>query len=104
MTLDRLGLSQRTPLQDERRRKFLDVLRYILDVIDAPNDVSADAAWTHLVDHLRRGRPYLSIIRQLFLTQNRYSPLIDDLKRLRPEIEEAIRDWCLPLIDNAVNQ
>lgn len=103
VTLDRLGLSQRTSLQDERRRKFLDVWRYILDVIDALDEVAADAAWRHLVEHLRPSRPYLSIIRQLFLTQNRYSPLIDALKRLRPEIGEVIREWCLPLMDNTVN-
>lgn len=101
VTLDRLGLSQRTSLQDERRRKLGDVVHYILDVIEAPDEIAADAAWHHLVDHLRPSRPYLSIIRQLFLTQNRYHPLIDALKRLRPEIYEVIRDWCLPL--NAVN-
>lgn len=104
VTLDRLGLSQRASLQDERRCKFLDVLRYIMDMIEAPDDVATHAAWSHLVDQLRPGRPYLDIIRQLFLTPNDYSPLVDDLRGIRPEIDAVIGEWCLPLLDNPANQ
>jgi uncharacterized protein (TIGR02646 family) len=100
-TIDRLGFDRRPQLREERRRKLLDVLGAMLDVVQASTRIDSDQAWQHLVDHLSVGAPYLGMIRQLIVTDNDYTPLISALRTARPEFDELIRSWCLPLLTGA---
>ncbi len=97
MTLKRLGFAKRQTLNEERRRKFWDVLDYINRVIAPTSAIDTEQAWINLLDHLNPARPYLGIIRALFLTQTEYSPLVDKLRTLHPEIDEYIQVWCSPI-------
>jgi len=84
-------------LQDERRRRLLDILGFALRVVQPASAEDAELAWQQLVDHLRATAPYLGMVRQLFRTQNDYAPVVTALREARPEIDEVIREWCLPL-------
>ncbi len=97
LTLEILAFSKRPALKEERRGKLWDVLAYIYQVIK-PETSAQDSqrAWKNLLDHLSPARPYLAVVRQLFLTQNQYTPLINKLRDLRPEIDHHIQTWCLP--------
>ncbi|MCB0053739.1 MAG: hypothetical protein KDE24_29815 [Caldilinea sp.] len=96
ITIRILGLDRRSRLQDERRRKVLDVLAHALAVIRALSPQDEDTAWRALVDHLHVNAPYLGIIRQLLLTENRYAPIFTALRSKRPEFDSLISDWCSP--------
>lgn len=100
LTIERLGLDRRSQLQDERRRRLVDVLDGMRRVI---TDVDArDEAWQSLRDHLRPDSPYLGMIRQLLLTddrtdpQYRYRRMVDELRRVRPEFDDVVAEWCEP--------
>jgi uncharacterized protein (TIGR02646 family) len=100
LTIERLALDRRPTLEEERRRKFWDVMGYVARIVQPKSAADAEDAWRQLVDHLRPGAPYLGMIRQLFLRDNDYTPLIVELRRIRPEFDEVIRAWCLPLQDD----
>jgi hypothetical protein len=97
LTIERLAFEHRPLLREARRRKFLDVLGYMLGVVEPVSEARAEEAWRRLVDHLQPNAPYLGMIRQLVLTPNAYTPLIEELRQVRPEFDETIREWCLPL-------
>jgi hypothetical protein len=99
ITIQLLDFDRRTRLQDERRRRLLDILGFALRVVQPTSPQDAEDAWRQLVDHLSATAPYLGMVRQLFLTQNDYSPLVVALRQVRPEIDEVIREWCLPVED-----
>jgi uncharacterized protein (TIGR02646 family) len=99
LTIERLALDRRTALTEARRRKFWDVMGYVVRVVQPVSVTDAEEAWRQLVDHLQPGAPYLGMIRQLLLTPNAYTPLITELKRVRPGLDEIISGWCLPLQD-----
>ena len=99
LTFEILAFSKRPALKEGRRRKLWDVLGYIVQVVK-PETSAQDSqlAWLDLLDHLSPTKPYLAVVRQLFLTQNQYTPLINKLRDLRPEIDHHIQTWCLPII------
>ena len=97
ITIQLLGFSKRTRLQDERRRRLWDILGFALRIVQPTSAADAEDAWRHLVDHLSATAPYLGMVRQLFLTPNEYTPLVTALRQARPEIDEAIHEWCLPI-------
>jgi len=97
LTIERLTFDDRPLLREARRRKFWDVLGYILSVVEPVSEADAEEAWRRLVDHLQPDAPYLGMIRQLVLMPNAYTPLIEALRRVRPEFDEMISEWCLPL-------
>lgn len=80
------------PLREERRAKIQLVLFLLARVIEeAP--ISSETR-TRLRDELASHRPWLGIIRQLFLDRKgRYYPLVDRAMRKVPEIEDLIRSW-----------
>lgn len=97
ITIQLLGFGKRTWLQDERRRRLWDILGFALRIVQPTSGDDAEDAWRQLVDHLSATAPYLGMVRQLFLTQNEYTPLVAALRQARPEIDEIIGEWCLPV-------
>ncbi len=97
ITIQLLDFDRRTRLQDERRRRLLDVLGIALRIVEPASVEDAEAAWQQLVDHLRPTAPYLGMVRQPFRIQNEYTPLVIALRQARPEIDEFIKEWCLPI-------
>jgi hypothetical protein len=100
LTIDRLAFDRRPLLTEERRRKLWDVLGYVVRVVQPTSMTDAEEAWHQLVDHLQPDAPYLGMIRQLILTLNTYTRLIEELRRVRPEFDEIICEWCRPLEDS----
>jgi len=92
-----LGFDQRAALQDERRRRFLEVIGCILRIVQPQSPQDAATAWDQLMDHLKAGAPYLGMIRQFILRSNKYTPLLEALREARPEFDALIAHWCLPL-------
>jgi len=97
ITIQLLGFEKRTRLQDERRRRLWDILGFALRIVQPISADDAEDAWRQLLDHLSPNAPYLGMVRQLFLTQNDYTPLVAALRETRPEIGEVIREWCSPV-------
>jgi uncharacterized protein (TIGR02646 family) len=99
ITIQLLDFDTRTRLQDERRRRLWDILGFALRIVQPVSADDAEDAWRQLVDHLSATAPYLGMVRQLFLTQNDYSPLVAALRQARPEIDKVMSEWCLPIED-----
>ncbi|MBK9091260.1 MAG: HNH endonuclease [Anaerolineae bacterium] len=97
ITTQLLGFDQRAALQDERRRRFLEVIGCILRIVQPQSPQDAAIAWDQLVDHLKAEAPYLGMIRQFVLKPNRYTPLLETLREARPDFDALIAYWCLPL-------
>lgn len=97
ITIQLLDFDKRTRLQDERRRRLLDILGLALRIVQPSSAEDAEAASRQLVDHLSPNAPYLGMVRQLLLTQNEYTPLVTALRKAQPEVDEVIARWCLPL-------
>jgi uncharacterized protein (TIGR02646 family) len=97
ITIRLLDFDRRTRLQDERRRRLLDILGFALRVVQPISAGDAEDAWRQLGDHLSATAPYLGMVRQLFLTQNDFTPVVTALREARPEIDEIIAQWCHPL-------
>jgi len=97
ITIQLLDFDRRTRLQDERRRRLLDVLGFALRVVQPASAEDAASAWQQLVDHLAATAPYLGMVRQLFCTQNDYTSIVTALRAVRPEIDEVNKEWCLTL-------
>lgn len=99
ITIQLLDFDRRTRLQDERRRRLLDILGFALRVVQPVSPEDAEDAWRQLIDHLSATAPYLGMVRQMFLTQNNLTPVVTALRAARPEIDDIIAQWCLPVGD-----
>lgn len=97
ITIQLLDFDKRARLQDERRRRLLDILGLALRIVQPSSAEDAEAASRQLVDYLSPNAPYLGMVRQLLLTQNEYTPLVTALRKAQPEVDEVIARWCLPL-------
>lgn len=87
-TIETLPLEQ---LSDERRIKLLDVL-YLLANVVKENPITVETA-DRLHDHLLPSRPWLAVIRQLFLSPGKYEPLVTAAFAKLPTIHQWIAGW-----------
>lgn len=97
VTVERLGFDHRSMLNEERRCKLWDVLGYMVRIADPQSESDAQDAWQQLSYHLRPEAPYLGMIRQMILKPGEYAPIIEALRAQRPEFDDLIAEWCLPL-------
>ncbi|HEX4609125.1 MAG TPA: hypothetical protein VH092_13040 [Urbifossiella sp.] len=79
------------PLRDERRAQLERVLYLLAEVVNQ-NPIPAETA-TRLADELSERRPYLGILRFVFLRPTRFTPLIDAARQKLPEIDTWVRPW-----------
>ncbi|MCX6077954.1 MAG: hypothetical protein NTW32_00300 [Chloroflexi bacterium] len=106
LTIQRLKLDERGEkfnMNGARLIKYLDVFHYIKMVVDFHDaDLPrSQEAWEHLCSHLSPANSYLAIIRQFLLdTPPGLIPLLESLRRIHPEFDELIEEWCLPKPEN----
>lgn len=90
-TRDLFHLDQE-PLREERRRAYKDVI-YLLAHVFREDPVTT-ATRERLRDHLQRERPWLGMIRQLFVrSDGSLRLLVDQAREKLPEMEDWIAPW-----------
>ncbi len=89
-TRDLLRLDQFS-IADERRNKFENV-RYLLARLVKEEPVAEDTI-ARLRDELAAHRPWLSIIRQLFMRPDRYQLLVDAARAKLPALDAWLQEW-----------
>lgn len=103
LTIQRLGLDRRPQLQEERRKRFLGIVDDMIALVES--DGRSDRAWKSLSANLHPKSPYLGIIRQLILINNpddpqyKYRHIVDALRHVRPDFDELLTPWCVPLAE-----
>jgi uncharacterized protein (TIGR02646 family) len=79
------------PLREERRQKLHDVLYLLAQAVE--EEPLSEKTCERLQAHLQPYRPWLGIVRQLFLKPGMYARLVEAALDKVPEIRQWMKDW-----------